>query len=156
MFGKRCLGRLDGTFKVGAETRLQRLLTRTLCERTQGFFDRPANREAEHFEGDVLELLSSIIARQTGEHRVSALSASYLLTAKRLIAEQLGDPTLSCEREAQGIGISVRHLELAHRLLSSGLDISELAYRHGYSGHAHFARSFKARHGRTPSEVRER
>lgn len=53
---------------------------------------------AEHFEGDVLELLSSIIAGQTGEHLVSALSASYLLTAKRLITEQLGDPALSCER----------------------------------------------------------
>lgn len=45
-----------------------------------------------------------------------------------------------------------------HRLLSSpqasGLDISEVAYRHGYSSQAHFARSFKARYGRTPSEVR--
>lgn len=68
-----------------------------LCERTQGLFGCSAKREAEHFEGDVLELLSSIIAGQTGEHRVSALSASYLLTAKRLIAEQLGDPVLSCE-----------------------------------------------------------
>lgn len=178
LFGERCLGRLDGPLKVGAETRLQRLLTRTLCERTQGFFQRPANREAEHFEDDALELLSSIIAGSTGEHRVSAQGASYLLAAKRLIAEQLGDPALSCERVAQGIGISVRHLtrlfaqeggspsryiaerrlELAHRLLSSpqanGLDISEVAYRHGYSSQAHFARSFKARYGRTPSEVR--
>lgn len=163
LFGERCLSRLDDPLKVGAETRLQRLLTRTLCERTQGFFDRPANREAEHFEGDVLELLSSIIAGQAGEHRVSALSASYLLTAKRLLAEQLGDPALSCERVAQEGGspsryITERRLELAHRLLSSpqasGLDISEVAYRHVYASQAHFARSFKARYGRTPSEVR--
>lgn len=65
----------------------------------------------------MLELLSSIIAGQTCEHRVSPLSASYLLTAKRLIAE--------------------RRLERGHRLFSSpqacGLDISEMAYRHGYS-----------------------
>ncbi|MDU9398678.1 helix-turn-helix domain-containing protein [Pseudomonas sp. zfem003] len=132
LFGKRCLGRLDGTFKVGAETRLQRLLTRTLCERPQDFFDRLANREAEHFEGDVLELLSSIIAGQRGEHRVSALSASYLLTAKRLIAE----------------------CRLLSNPQASGLDISEVAYRHGYSSQAHFARSSKARYGRTLSEVR--
>ncbi|OEC42278.1 hypothetical protein A7D27_11925 [Pseudomonas sp. 1D4] len=110
LFGERCLGLLDGPLKVGAETRLQRLLTRTLCERTQGFFDRPAKREAEHFEGGVLELLSSIIAGQTGEHRVSALSTSYLLTAKRLIAEQLGDPALSCEHVSYSIDISVRHI----------------------------------------------
>lgn len=162
----------------GAESCLQRLLTCTPCERTQGFLDRPANCGAEHFKGDALELLSSTIVGQTGEHHVSALSASYLLTAKRLIAEQLGDTALSCECVAQGIGISVRHLtrvfaqeggspsryiaerrlELAHRLLSSpqanGLDISEVAYRHGYSSQAYFARSFKARYGRTPSEVR--
>ena len=54
--------------------------------------------------------------------------------------------------------IDERRLELAHRPLSSaqpsGLDISEVVYRHGYSSQTHFARSVKARYGRTSSEVR--
>ncbi|MDH4567112.1 helix-turn-helix domain-containing protein [Pseudomonas sp. BN414] len=178
LFQARCLERLDAPLKIGAETRLQRLLIRTLCDRSQGFFERPANQDAGGFEDDSFELLANIISGQTGERRVSAHSASYLLVAKRVIAEQLGDPGLSCEWVAAAVGISVRHLarlfalegsspgryigdkrmELAHRLLSSpqasGLDISEVAYRHGFSSQAHFARSFKARYGCTPSEAR--
>ncbi len=178
LFGERCLGRLDGPLKISAETRLQRLLIRTLAERTQDFFERPLNGEAGMFQDNAFELLASIIAGQTGEQRISAHGASYLLAAKRMIAEQLSDPDLNCERVAQAVGISVRHLarlfaleggamsryirdmrlEQAHRLLSSpqanGLDISEVAYRYGFASQAHFARRFKARYGCTPSEVR--
>lgn len=178
LFGERCLERLDGPLKIGAETRLQRLLLRTLCERTEAFFEHPANREVGHFEDDALELLSGIISGQVGERCISAHSVSYLLAAKRMIAEHLGTPELNCERVALAVGISVRHLtrlfalegsspgryivekrlEQAHRLLCSpqagGLDISEVAYRHGFSSQAHFARSFKARYGCTPSEAR--
>ncbi|MFC5698438.1 helix-turn-helix domain-containing protein [Pseudomonas sp. GCM10022186] len=179
LFVERCLGRLDGALKVGAETRLQRLLIRTLADRTQDFFERPHYGEAGQFQESTFELLAGIIAGQAGEHRISAHGASYLLAAKRMIAEHLGDPELDCERVAQAVGISVRHLarlftleggsvsryirdrrlEQAHRMLSSphagGLDISEVAYRHGYSSQAHFARSFKARYGCTPSDARK-
>lgn len=179
LFGKRCLGRLDGPLKVGAETRLQRLLIRTLAERTGAFFERPLNGEAGRFQDSTFELLASIIAGQSGGQRISAHGTSYLLAAKRMIAEQLGDPELTCERVAVAVGISVRHLarlfalegasmrryisdmrlEQAHRLLSSpqanGLDISEVAYRHGFASQAHFARSFKVRFGCTPSEARQ-
>ncbi|MFZ6049585.1 AraC family transcriptional regulator [Pseudomonas sp. CR3202] len=179
LFGERCLRRLDGPLKVGVETRLQRLLIRTLADRTWEFFERPLNDEAGHFQDGAIELLASIIAGQAGERRVSAHGASYLLAAKRMIAEQLGDPDLDCESVAQAVGISVRHLARlftleggsvsryirdkrlgqARRMLSSpqavGLDISEVAYRHGYSSQAHFARSFKARYGCTPSEARK-
>ena len=179
LFSERCLGRLDGPLKVGAETRLQRLLISTLTERTQDFFARPLNVEVGPFQESTFELLASIIAGQIGEQRISAHGASYLLAAKRMIAEYLGDPELNCEGVALAVGISVRHLarlfalegdsmgryisdrrlEQAHRLLNSpqasGLDISEVAYRHGFTSQAHFARSFKARYGCTPSEARK-
>jgi len=101
-----------------------------------------------------------------------------LLAAKQCISEQLADPTLNCERIALQTGVSTRHLarlfaledtqprrfilekrlQQAHRLLSSeqvrGLDVCEVAYRHGFTSQAHFARAFKARYGQTPSEVR--
>ncbi|MHC5351925.1 helix-turn-helix domain-containing protein [Metapseudomonas furukawaii] len=178
LFAHRYLKRLDAPLKVGAETRLQRLLIRTLSERTQGFFGRPAREDAVSFEGDALELLGSIIVGPGPARSMRTLGASHLLAAKRLIAEQLEDPGLNCERVAATLGISPRHLsrlfaqaggspsryigdkrlERAHNLLRSplarGLDISEVAYRHGFSSQAHFARCFKARYGCTPSEAR--
>lgn len=101
-----------------------------------------------------------------------------MLAAKQCILEQLADPTLSCERVAAQTGVSTRHLarlfaledtqphrfilekrlQRAFQVLSSGegrgLDIAEVAYQHGFSSQAHFARVFKAHYGRTPSEVR--
>ncbi|WP_308725622.1 helix-turn-helix domain-containing protein [Metapseudomonas otitidis] len=94
-------------------------------------------------------MLSRIIAGSTGEHRVSARTASYLRASKRLFAHEGGSPSRY---------IAERRFELAHRLLSSpyasGLDVSEVAYRYGYLSQAHFAWNFKARYGRTSSEVR--
>ncbi|MBF2937786.1 helix-turn-helix domain-containing protein, partial [Pseudomonas aeruginosa] len=53
-----------------------------------------------------------------------------------------------------------RRLERARQLLASPqgrrLDVAEVAYRHGFSSQAHFARAFKARYGMTPSEARGR
>ncbi|MNC46796.1 Transcriptional activator FeaR [compost metagenome] len=113
-----------------------------------------------------------------GNRRTNALRSSYLLAAKQCILEQLADPTLSCERVAAQTGVSTRHLarlfaledtqphrfilekrlQRAFLLLSKGedrgLDIAEIAYRHGFTSQAHFARAFKAHYGRTPSEVR--
>ncbi|MNF16375.1 DNA-binding transcriptional activator FeaR [compost metagenome] len=49
-------------------------------------------------------------------------------------------------------------MQRAFQVLSSeegrGLDIAEVAYQHGFSSQAHFARVFKAHFGRTPSDVR--
>src|SRR5476651_1304008 len=40
-FAERCLRDFKGPLKLGAETPVQRLLVRSLGERTQGFFDAP-------------------------------------------------------------------------------------------------------------------
>jgi len=178
VFASRCLSHFENALKVSAHTGVQRLLLRTLGERTRGFFAQPLSQDAEGYQDDTFELLGNIIAGQVGQRRINALSASYLLAAKLCISEQLADPTLNCERIALQTGVSTRHLarlfaledtqprrfilekrlQQAHRLLSSeqvrGLDVCEVAYRHGFTSQAHFARAFKARYGQTPSEVR--
>lgn len=178
-FAERCLKRFDRPLKIAASNGVQRLLLRTLGERTRSFFQHPRSDAAGAYQDQAFELLGSIISGQAGERRINALSASYLLAAKQCVQEQLGDPTLSCERVAAQVGISPRHLTRlfalegilpsrfildkrlfqAHELLASrrgtGLDIGEVAYRHGFSSQAHFARAFKARYGQTPSEIRE-
>ncbi|MGN2436444.1 helix-turn-helix domain-containing protein [Pseudomonas syringae] len=178
VFASRCLRRFDNAVKISAHTGTQRLLLRTLSERTDGFFEQPLSQGADSYQEDALELLGTIIAGQMGNRRINALSASYLLAAKQCILEQLSDPALSCERVAHQTGVSTRHLarlfaledtqphrfilekrlQGAFRLLSQadsrGLDIAEVAYRQGFTSQAHFARAFKAYHGRTPSDVR--
>ncbi|KPX18231.1 Transcriptional regulator, AraC family [Pseudomonas syringae pv. delphinii] len=178
VFASRCLRRFDNAVKISAHTGTQRLLLRTLSERTDGFFEQPLSQGADSYQEDALELLGTIIAGQMGNRRINALSASYLLAAKQCILEQLSDPALSCERVAHQTGVSTRHLarlfaledtqphrfilekrlQGAFRLLSQadsrGLDIAEVAYRQGFTSQAHFARAFKAYYGRTPSDVR--
>ncbi len=135
---------------------------------------------AERYQEEAYDLLASIISDHAGEHRASALGASYLLAAKQYIQQHLDEPALSCERVAAATGVSSRHLarlfaqegsspgrylqerrlERARQLLASPqgrrLDVAEVAYRHGFSSQAHFARAFKARYGMTPSEARGR
>ena len=178
VFASRCLRRFDHAVKISAHTGTQRLLLRTLSERTGGFFERPLSQGADNYQEDALELLGTIIAGQMGNRRINALSASYLLVAKQCILEQLADPALSCERVALQTGVSTRHLarlfaledtqphrfilkkrlQGAFRLLSQadsrGLDIAEVAYLQGFTSQAHFAKAFKAHYGRTASEVR--
>ncbi|VVP91218.1 hypothetical protein PS925_01407 [Pseudomonas fluorescens] len=178
VFASHCLSRFESSLKISSHTGIQRLLLRTLGERTRGFFEQPLSQDAGNYQDDALELLGNIIAGQVGQRRINALSASYLLAAKQCIMEQLADPTLSCERIAAQTGVSTRHLarlfalednqphrfimekrlQRAFRLLSSeegrGLDISEIAYSQGFTSQAHFARAFKTRFGQTPTDVR--
>lgn len=179
-FAERCLRDFEGPLKIGAETSGQRLLVRALSERTQSFFDSPVDDSAGRVQEETYDLLASIISEHAGEHRASALSASYLLAAKQYIQDHLDDPLLSCDRVAAAAGVSSRHLtrlfalegsapgrylqdkrlERARLLLTSPqgrrLDIAEVAYRHGFSSQAQFARAFKARYGMTASEARGR
>lgn len=179
-FAERCLRDFAGPLKIGSETSGQRLLVRALSEHIQSFFDAPVGENAGRVQEQTYELLASIISEHSGQHRASALSASYLLAAKQYIQDHLDDPLLSCDRVAAATGISSRHLtrlftlegstpgrylqdkrlERARLLLTSPqgrrLDIAEVAYRHGFSSQAHFARAFKARYGMTASEARNR
>lgn len=84
-FAERCLRDFKGPLKIGAESPVQRLLVRTLGERTRDFLDSPHGEDAERYQEEAYDLLASIISDHAGEHRASALGASYLLAAKQYI-----------------------------------------------------------------------
>lgn len=177
-FADSLLSALPAGLHLGVETPAQRLLVRTLEQRSSRFLGRLA-QSAATYESEVLDLLRGLLAERQGQHRASALSTSYLLMAKQYLREHLADPSLSTEQVAAAVGISSRHLgrlfaqqastpgrylqgqrlEQARLLLESALgrrlDIAEIAYRHGFANPAHFARSYKQRYGLTPSQARE-
>ncbi len=177
-FSEHCRYNFKEPLKVGSDNPAQRLLVRTLAERTEQFLDVPRDDRAGRYQEDVYDLLAGIVSDHSGAHRPSALTTSYLLVAKQYIQDHLSDPLLNCEQVAGATGVSSRHLarlfsleklslgqfiqkkrlERARQLLMSPrgqrLDVSEIAYSHGFSSQSHFARTFKKRYGITPSDTR--
>ncbi|KQT52514.1 MULTISPECIES: helix-turn-helix domain-containing protein [unclassified Aureimonas] len=109
--------------------------------------------------------------------RSSSVRNAHLHRAEHVIGAQLRDTRLSPQGIAEACGISLRYLHqlfeaegttvCAHirnqRLLMCETalkdahcrkTISEIAYEWGFADQAQFSRSFRARFGRTPSEVR--
>lgn len=99
--------------------------------------------------------------------------------AKQFIEAQLGNPELSVEGIAQGLGVSSRYLrglfhgseKLSHYILRRRLEesanqlanvlhqncsITSIAFRCGFNSTAHFSRAFKAQFGMTPRDYRRR
>lgn len=92
------------------------------------------------------------------------------------LKEHYGNPEYSLETLAKGVGVPVRaasealkmatglhfkgalneiRLTEALRLLQTGKsNISEIAFAVGFNNHAHFTRAFKAKFGKSPSEMR--
>lgn len=109
---------------------------------------------------------------------IAAAEHALLLKAQRFIRENLAAADLSPETVALATGISrtalyelfqplsgvaayVRELRL-RRCLSeimsarhAHVQVSEIAYRWGFTNAAHFTRAFRQRFGRTPSDARE-
>lgn len=97
---------------------------------------------------------------------------------RQLVERRYTDPDFSAKRAADELGLSVRtlharlardgqtfgacllayRLERAHSMLGltrSGANVSELALQCGFVSASHFARSFKARYGVSPSSFRK-
>jgi len=97
---------------------------------------------------------------------------------RQLVERRYADPDFSAKRAADELGLSVRtlharlardgqtfgacllayRLERAHsmlRLVRSEANVSELALQCGFVSASHFARSFKARYGASPSSFRK-
>ena len=108
-----------------------------------------------------------------------AARAAHLHRVCQTIETLLSDPDLSLEQVAAADGISPRSLQklfasagqnfttyLRHRRLErcrldlaspicASLSISEICFRWGFNGSAHFSRAFKERYGLTPREHRK-
>ncbi|WP_067823704.1 helix-turn-helix domain-containing protein [Actinomadura kijaniata] len=126
----------------------------------------------------VLDLLRLLATERSGGRPAPAAYRTQLIVAENYIERHLHDPCLTPGRVAGVTGVSVRHLGrifeaagttparhiLERRLQRAHADltapgaarttIADVAYRWGFSSQAHFARHFRARFGRTPSEAR--
>jgi AraC-like DNA-binding protein len=133
------------------------------------------DRGAEELQRAVLELIRLLTVERSGG---SASATAHLAVAREHVEKRLHDPGLDAAEVAAVLGVSVRHLarvfetagtspsryilerrlQRAHAELGApGAEetrIVDVAYRWGFSSHAHFARSFHRRFGVTPSEAR--
>lgn len=155
------------TFAEGGDT-AARTLARLVDGATRGAGQAPDEAEVLRVLGAILHPGSAGLAAQ-----------DYRRAADRYIRGHLTDPNLSADVVARAIGISARHLsrvlanddslpqrilalrlDAAHRLLSargsSVPSVSEAAARCGFGSSAHFSRSFTARFGERPSQLRRR
>jgi AraC-like DNA-binding protein len=109
----------------------------------------------------------------------SAARAAHLHRVCQTIETMLSDPELTLEKVAEADGISPRSLQklfaqagqnfstyLRHRRLErcrldltspmfASLSISEICFRWGFNGSAHFSRAFKDRYGVSPRDHRK-
>ncbi|MDI9101695.1 AraC family transcriptional regulator, partial [Pseudomonas aeruginosa] len=74
------------------------------------FLDSPHGEDAERYQDEAYDLLSTFLSDHAGEYRASALCASYLLASKQYIQQHVDEPALSCEPVAAATGASCRHL----------------------------------------------
>lgn len=127
---------------------------------------------AEH----VLDLVETM---RTG--RGTSSSTAHLYSAKSYIAGHLGEPGLCADAVARAVGVTARHLNrafaaeqttIAQYILARRLDraktdltdlpasgharlrVADIAFRWGFAAQAHFSRSFRARFGCSPSQMR--
>lgn len=107
-----------------------------------------------------------------------ATQRARLASVKTWIEERLGDPSLSLEKAAKSNSISLRQLHYLFELEGatpadwiwqrrlqrchdelasgqSGLSVTEIAFRNGFSSSSHFSTSFRRSFGVRPTEVRK-
>ncbi len=132
------------------------------------------------FHQALVDILVGTLAEPMGEDHGRAPSSRHALRQRicQFVEDHLAEPDLDCRRIADAHGISSRYLSklfaeedlhlsewLWTRRLdraraaieastSTGLSITRIAYEWGFKDPAHFSRAFKARFGRSPSELR--
>lgn len=127
----------------------------------------------------VTEFLVACLAAETTPPRgPAAVRAAHLHRVRQTIELLLAEPELSLRRVAEAEGVSTRYLQKLfaaagesfsryvrlRRLERCRLDlasprhaassISEIAFRWGFNGSAHFSRAFRAQYGVAPREYR--
>ncbi|RKS72282.1 AraC family transcriptional regulator [Actinomadura pelletieri DSM 43383] len=126
----------------------------------------------------VLDLIRMLATERSGGRAAPAAYQTQRIVAEDYIERHLHDTCLTPSQVAGVMGVSVRHLgrifesagttpsryilerrlQRAHDDLTApgaaDTTIADIAYRWGFSSQAHFARHFRARFGRTPTETR--
>ncbi|WUH97945.1 helix-turn-helix domain-containing protein [Spirillospora sp. NBC_00431] len=140
--------------------------------------ENPGAAGPESARGTVLDLIRLLATERSGGRAAPAAYQTQLIVAEDYIDRHLHDACLTPGQVAGVMGVSVRHLgrifesagttpsrhilerrlQRAHDDLTApgaaGTTIADIAYRWGFSSQAHFARHFRARFGRTPTETR--
>ncbi|HUQ02254.1 MAG TPA: helix-turn-helix domain-containing protein [Kofleriaceae bacterium] len=126
--------------------------------------------------GAVFELASGVFGRAEPERTGNATRVAQHARALRYLEAHLAEPALSPTTIAAGLGMSLRYLHLlfergesvgatilgrrlerCHAALRDDHDprsISEIAFAWGFNDAAHFSRTFRARFGVSPRELR--
>lgn len=127
--------------------------------------------------GAVFELAAGVFGRPDPERLIASARDAQRERAMRYLEANLADPELSPVRIAAALGISPRYLHLLFEtgtsvsatILGRRLErcrtaisdpaqrhraVSEIAFSWGFNDAAHFSRTFRARFGVSPSELR--
>ncbi|TDD76653.1 helix-turn-helix domain-containing protein [Actinomadura rubrisoli] len=141
--------------------------------------ENPGAGDPAEARGTVLDLIRLLAAERSGGRPAPTAYQTQFLLAEEYIERHLHDACLTPGQVAGVMGVSVRHLgrifeaagttpsrHILERRLQRAHDelttpgatgtIADVAYRWGFSSQAHFARLFRSRFGRTPSEARTR
>ncbi|HEX4233115.1 MAG TPA: helix-turn-helix domain-containing protein [Caldimonas sp.] len=164
--------------KIDGGLRSGRFLNDALRTTMRDFIDHPLAADAEAVAAKLQRLLETILSVHSPDPTRNESAVIRLLKAEAFIAEHLGEPELDAKAVARHLAISVRHLnrvfehhrctvtqwiwrqrlERARASLCNPaerqLAVGEIAMRHGFSTPSHFASSFKAEYGVTPSQQR--
>ncbi|MFI0373648.1 helix-turn-helix domain-containing protein [Actinomadura sp. 1N219] len=140
--------------------------------------ENPGASEPVSARGTVLDLIRLLATERSGGRAAPAAYQTQLIVAEDYIDRHLHDACLTPGQVAGVMGVSVRHLgrifesagttpsrHILERRLQRAHDdltapgaarttIADIAYRWGFSSQAHFARHFRTRFGRTPTETR--
>jgi AraC-like DNA-binding protein/DNA-binding CsgD family transcriptional regulator len=164
--------KIDGGVRTGR--RLSDMLQQTITD----FMEQPVAENAPAVAGRIQTLLQALMGLGGNASQRNESAAVRLFRAEAFVAEHLCDPHLDADDVARHLAVSVRHLDrifevhgctvtqwiwrqrlaqakarLADPTLRA-LTVTEIALQCGFCTPSHFASTFKAQNGITPTDYR--